>query len=407
MDNFYMNTSAPHSPSFRDHFSLEQFKAFAGAWDYRGGFDTPKSPEERARGEQLTGEFELALAAFLTQLRDGGRLDSIADVQERNLAWPDLWNRFVEGEGPASADALVRPFMSVLMPDFVSRIPGQPQHDLGAAYEAMVATVDAGTLDLNFRLDKDCPYSGVRPIMKMAPGWRVSAHREVPTFGRPQPRQYAPLEALPPVEMIELRVPAPSGRIMVADWFRMEGGVFSSIVMQGMPHDSLETEAGLVNRSRHCATLGVLSSYVGATVSLVLHEGKHLVVASIDPEHPANGAAFRDVGARVSNETWWTTMVDVEIFTNLVKGHLGPEAGEAAAKAYLASSEPKFINVEPGELYMYFPSRSGRMVEFECESEEVSLQWVEKMPAVVSDHPLTWRRWAEDHVEQEVVRQRG
>jgi len=409
MNNAGMNSqktseAQPSTHSFASRFTYEQFLAFRDAWDFSTGYPDnalparDESATSRKRREEITDLFERNLFEHLVAVRDQGGLRRIEDVDGRDLAWPLEWGHFAEGGAVRDPGDFVRPFMASIMPDFVSRLPGaKDTRQVRDLYNALVDQIDQGAIDIEYRLDADCTLTGVRPFMKMSEGWAISAYRE-PEFGpKSFPRTLIPIGPVPPVEMVEVRIPAPSGRIMVADWFRMANNVFTDAVFKRTSRAPINTEHGKVRETvNHAAQLGVLTIFSGNSSPEIIREGGHMVLGLFDEEHPAQRARNKDVLAKVITDLWWTTMVDVDVFKALVRQELGEEEGEAAAQAYLAEGSYTVVNVAPGELYAYLPSVRGYMREFECETEEVSLQHVDKMFAVLSSEPLAWRRWAEE-----------
>ncbi len=409
MNNIGMNSqqtaeAQPSKNSFASRFTYEQFLAFRDAWDFSAGYpdnalpDREESSATRNHREEITTLFERTLFEHLVAVRDQGALQPIEDVEGRDLAWPLEWRHFIEGREVPDPGGFIRPFMASIMPDFVSRLPGtKDTKQVRELYNIMVDQIDRGAIDIEFRLDADCTLTGVRPFIKMNEGWVVSAHRE-PEFGHKSfPRNLIPIGPVPQVEMVEVRIPVPSGKLMVADWFRVKDNAFTNAVFKRTSRAQINFEHGKVQETRnHAAQAGVLTIFTGGMGVDLIREGSHMVMGVFDEEHHTQRIASKDVLASVICDLWWTTAVDVEVFRDLLRQEMGAEEGEAAAAAFLASGAYTMVDVAPGELYVYLPSVRGHMREFECESEEVSMQFVEDMFAVMSSEPLTWRRWEEE-----------
>jgi hypothetical protein len=409
MKQFFM-TSTPHTnqlPSFADRVTFEQFKALATSWDYSKGFIS-SSYEENQERLDTADQFKTAFGDHLTALRDQGRLTPIADVDDRGLAWPDAWNRFVDGEPLEFSDTFFEPFTSTIWPHYVSRIPGQKARVFERDYAALVKAVDEGSLDVEYRLYRPCKLTGVKALVKMNSGWEITAHKELPRYLHIQGKATAPIGAVPPPEVVELRVPAPSGKILVADWIHLSEGLFSAMIRVGAPHDPVDSVLGSIAHSRHYAEkFGLLSIPVGEDTPKLRRQGGHFLLDCTSSSADAQQICSAVLKPSFEGHMDTASMIDVQVLTDLLKKQLGDEEGIRTARFYVESNVHRIIDVESGELFMYIPSRPGRIGEFECVNADVSMEGLSTLHAVLATKPLQWRQRETAQADVFVERQRG
>lgn len=341
-------------------------------------------------------QLEVAVAAHMLKLREQGRLSPIEVDKRRGLWWFESWNEFVAGH-------------DVRLYDLIIPIAKEVRYHAMGSAEVDKWKVAADLLDgrlgeggdVLIRVDGECQVTGSRAVLEISPGWQLKLRK----FARKEGVRglvRSDFEPLPPPTMIQVQVDAPSGRILVADWFRFSGNEFSNYCDDGLPNVSINSQYGRILRTQFLAQQkGVLSISVGNTSPSVYQDGDRMILARLDPDAPGERAeGGRTRLADTCTDLWWVTMIDEAVLRQRLGVFLkDQEKADAAVNEYLQSGECEVLEIPPGTLFMSFPSEEDTFRVFDCKDTPLSLKDVKEMYAVLSSEPIEWVEWAGESVE--------
>jgi len=389
------------SPDFSDFYSFER----AGAHlDHERQFNdtstrmpdgVSSTPEYIATLRSHGKERQTAIGNFLTSLRDAGRLSEVPFSARRGHRWAAPWNRFVAGNEQAwDLDIVVGPIANALDTKiFCSLAPrAVTVPDNAHLYGELVRMMNTGDFDplvLGDDARAPCGATGKRLHVQITPGWK-------PLLGELtfQPRTFtAVTDDCPAPAVISHAIPAPSGELLIADWFRLSNNLFSDIVDPKSHQFELCYPFGRAQQTAHYAReFGFMSVEAGNSCPGILERRDHFLIGEID--YGARSAPSGVLKGSVCTDLWWVSMIDRQVLVDLLAGKLGPEAAQAAVDDYVASavasSSISVLRVAPGTVHFHFTADRRDLAGFQCAGPiETDFQSVEPI-LVVSSAPLHW-----------------
>jgi hypothetical protein len=332
--------------------------------------------------------FEVAVASHMLKLREQGRLLPIEVDERRGFKWTENWNKLVLGH-------------DVLLYELISPIAQHVRYAARASTEVDRRQVAADLLDgalgassdVVFHIDGQCQITGSRAVIRIGSGWQLKLSRSRLREGA-RGFDYSDFEPVPPPSMIQVHVDAPSGKILVADWFRLPDNEFTEYCKDGEPEGSLSTQYGINLRTEFLAkSKGVLSIFVGNSSPSIYQDGNRLLLANLEEVTAHSG---RKKLADTCTDLWWVTMMDEQLLRQRLGEFLHDQGkADSAIDEYLESGQCEVIEVPPGTLFMSFPCVADTFREFDCNDQPLSLQFVNELYAVMSSQPIEWVEWAD------------
>lgn len=409
-----MTATAPQTiASFSNYYSLAQLQAnkdndATRVDDYNSSDGKAYMDRYRVHSKVL----ESALAKFLTDLRDAGQLTPIDFAERRGHRFANAWNRFVANDpndlNHWDLDTLVSSINHALIMQMCAR-------DVATAYMTVVGKLDKGSFSAwEFSERDNCDVTGTRLAMEMQAGWK-------PRLGV---RDYAsdvfePLtEDAPMPCVLTHQIPAPTGEMLINDWFRFEGNLFTEIVKTGAPDESINTSQGCALLTEHYASkFGFMSVSVGNTCPAIVARDDHLLIGcvnedalegyddDVDPDDIPDDAKpllKGEVKGRVCTDLWWATMIDREVLVDILATKIPREQAEKYVVDCIAEYDIVTVRVTPGTVYFHYTTDKDDLASFACDGPiDVNRDAVNEPYVVVSSKPLTWSPLAKASVEKE------
>lgn len=415
-----------NKPTFADFYPLEMARACINSWRAHPKDDEGRNPGYNAWRESHKphdAALENAIGAFLTAMRDAGLLSVIPFAERRGHRWANPWNRFVQGSPEAwDMATIVAPFGQIADMAFMRErrqdaplVGATPDKD-AQTHANLVRQMDRGRfdpLDLNTDLACDCDSTGTRLHIDIEQGWRPSLGVfNVRAYGKSD--SFAALDAEAPLPVvISHQIPAPSGEILIADWFRLDDGLFTDIVKAGAPEASINFGYGRAELTAFYAKeFGFMSVEVGNSSPGILARDDHFVMGYLDEDTLENeddddspGLLKGEIKGRVCTDLWWVTAVDREVLVNIIATKLGAAQARVTVDDYVAkamdSGDINIIQVPPGVLHFHSTARRDDLADFECVGPtKVDFDAVEPY-LVISSTALQWKPSSEAESESE------
>lgn len=381
------SSGAAAAARFAEIFSQEDFVAFAKEFNSNGGL----SEELRALMEKL----DAALFGLLLSLRDQGLLSKIQKVERRGLRWCDQWNAMVDGDDTFSPE-IVEPLTPHVISGSVSACSPSRGEQPEKAYGQLLKSIENAEFRLDHFLSGSCAITGDRVRVQFRQGtWEAVALKRVDG-------KLLELDPTPAPRMVQMSIPAPTGRMLIADWFRVAGRAFTNAV--ATPRRPIDTHLDVSNAAvSYAKEHGFLSFFVGGTSPSLYRdhgeagEGGRMIVANLDEDHPfENSGARKHHLASVDTELWWVSIIDEAVLRDILIKELGHTEGQEKFERFLCTKGAfQRFEIEPGELHASIPLEPGSFKHFDCKNEPLSLQGVHDMHAVLSTKPLEWQLWTE------------
>lgn len=386
------NNSPLSAVRFEQFFTLEQYTEAAEFL----ALDMDDS--ERGDKAVFRAHMDLldeAVTKFMAALFDAGVLERIEHTERRGIRFADAWNRMLDGDrSPYTVDTVAQPLAQDL---FTALMRAKNQSNRGPVsmvyeYNRLCASYSSGSFLFGILVDSPqvCDATGLNILTYIRRGWRPAlVERKSAGPSWKDGFTYSRVGPTPAEDVIKVTIPAPSGKLLVADWFRFEGGVFSNIVDSDENNFDINTGHGRQKKTEHYAREhGFLSICVGNTSPGVFRRKDHDLLGSSDGELPS--AVTGEEVASVCTDLWWATIIDEEVLRRMVIVKLGEVDGQAAFDDFIAEGSFEAFTVEPGSLHAYFTAQSGALSRFRCETTEVSRRGFYDVHAVLSQKELTW-----------------
>lgn len=377
---------------FEQFFTYEQYVA-GGA--YMGQDVEMDDPGQKAAFRAFLDEIDVAAAQFMTSLFDAGSMQRIEHTERRGIPFASAWNRMVEGE---REDYTVRTVARPLSKDLytalcrVNNLSNRGPVSLPHEYARLCDSYSTGVFRHAFIVDSDevCNATGLSIHTYVRSGWRPALVQR--TAAGPSWRdgsKYSRVGPTPVEEVLHVTIPAPSGRMLIADWFRFDDNLFTELVDARNLNFKINTSFGCRQQTEHYAREhGFLSVSVGNSSPGVFRRKDHDLLGSSNGELPS--AVTGKQVASVCTDLWWATIIDEEVLRNKVCARLGVSAGQAAFDRFIAEGSFEVFSVAPGTLHAYFTAQRGALSRFKCETTQISRRGFYDVYAVLSHKELAW-----------------
>lgn len=237
--------------------------------------------------------------------------------------------------------------------------------------------------------------------------------------------RFEPLETwIEPRAIRHVEIAAPSGRILMADWFRIPGFTEGIRDENEFSRKSISSDQGIDIRTRdHYERLGLMRIHTTNCVPQVIREEGLLRVGHLDEDHEdlwivkedggfeANTSAMPEVAGRVCCDLWDVTFADREILIDIIvaggkvieaNGGIGDrdrpvpdyvtdrDAAGALLDAYVTENDVAVVDFEPGQTLHVYMATGHRLEKFpeKFKSPDVQMhEWFEDM-FIIADHEL-------------------
>lgn len=351
--------------------------------------------------EPHLSDIKAALSHFLLAKRDAGEISPVrGSVSLRGGHIECAFDAFLRKTGPTpNSPGMLVDVLAFLMANRVFPSSVSPASTAGPSFKDVCHLIDNGMLsarDLaasHIYSGSDCPLTGEKLILDLN-GWEPQLMKRVVLSHASSDNrsriQYEPAGPGPAPEVVTLKIPTPSRRLLVADWFRID--VFTQLVKEIEPSVSLNSDAGVLARMRALESLGVGTFFVGNTSPGVFQVGDQLVVSGYS-DGPG-GFAPAKAKASICTDLWWVTMVDVDVLKGLVARKVDQEEASRAVDDYIKNCGQAPIDVSGPEMYVHAPIYTPLMDAFHNDELSVELERVgapgsmEEVYGVVSQRPL-------------------
>ena len=381
--------------SFADHYTLAHFQALQehagrcpkdmdamGAWCEAG----------RPHDEVL----DRAVGSFLEALRAARELRPVLAMYKRTHRLAHAWNAYVAGNVTVGEMDYLRYKIGNALAS-VHRV--RKAEDVESLYWSIVEQSDRGDLAWYCTDSGEvCQTTGERLHMEWL-GW-------VPCLGtRQDPSVFAyksPLVAasvIPPAPVVQHEINAPTGELLIADWFRIEG--FTTAVKDpaaGGEYSSCSSAGCQRQAAWYAKQFGFASIFVGdCGPNILVRKGSdadrsgHIVLAQIEESYrAATDPAGGTLAGSVCTDLWWTTIIDRQVLTSIVARSMSQAEAERAVQGLVDEGNMTRVQVRPGKLFVYHTADFPEMNAFEC--AQAPTAGVELLYGVISERELTFTR---------------
>lgn len=349
-----------------------------------------------------------AIGKYMTTMRDADALTPVEFTKDRGHSWANAWNRFIvnnEAEKfPCDLSIIVEPICSALHMSFFHKDKSSPKESLSNLNDIMSkGAFESWALGTSH----ECDVIGVRLIMDIQEGWRprlgtLDHSKNSYTFN--------PLtQDVPDPQVLVHQIPAPTGEMLITDWFRFKNNLFTELVKTDAPEDSINTSIGCAKLTEHYAkNFGFMSIFVGNTCPAIVKRDDHVLIGCVDEdayegydddnypdELPADAVPVLKgkIIDRVCTDLWWATMIDKEVLITLLATKSNRIEAEKQVDDYLKNNDVAVVQLpvsSTGNLFFHFAANKKKMTTFVC--DDVDQAAVNEPYVVISDKALTWRR---------------
>jgi hypothetical protein len=375
--------------SFDHFYPATVYQAFCHSlWAYRSSAKgDPLRPNAVDAWLDSASQFDSALLAFMEHKAQSGDLAPIAHSEGRHISWADSWNKLAlrspieswEKEKLTSGCGvhLLSSSTPAMRPD-PERLSGL----IASSHHHLVAMVELGDFHLMGEREK-CNLTGQSLGCELV-GWRARLFATVKNTAGSWERQAIQSDP-PPLRVEQFSVPAPSGRILLCDWPRIDE--FTQAVTENHHADSVNLAHGRIGATRRYAEeFGFMSVSVGNTSPSILARDSHFCIAQLAEDGAAEGA----VAGCVCTDLWWATAIDFDTLCSIVARATGAPEAHKIVLAHIAErgADMVEIRVEPGST-LYFSFHDQGLMRNAC-CHEVSDAGLSDIHATLSTRPLAW-----------------
>lgn len=397
-------SSSKATPSFGDFYTLADYTAYrvhaesaprnaAGKKLYSGA----EYEQHRNGVKPYLNTAEQACAAFLGAMLERGVVSCADFIEGRGLPTGEALRRLVAADPeeawlrPHDIDLLKYRMLSV----WLSKAMRLESMEVNEGYQAIVGYIDRGDFPY-FELMGDreiCDRTGARLLCQMT-GWKlqygVPPPRDTPRYWEQSLVLLAADAPRPSVQHVT--IPTPSGRLLLADWFRIPQ--FTQALKREDKNFEINTSSGCVQQTQHYAQAhGLASVFVGnSSPDVVVRDGRILIGGAADVDE-----GLKDAVGNICTDLWWATAIDASVLKQIVADELVREGVETAAagsqadalvEGYVKQHGVVTVPVPQGELHLYFSDATDRLMKFE--GEGVASEDFEPLDLVLSPSEVAW-----------------
>lgn len=395
-------SNTPTRTSFANFYTQEQLNAVL-ALSINEDKLIQDSPEDRAHWDCFFTHMEIlcsAVGSLLRVKRDAGELQPVDFAHGRCHRWANAWNRFVECDSDTESDDLLvitRSFKQAMM---ILTLPQAGKTEV-QIYKKLTDIMDEGCFDVHsmsagFDCRGHCNLTGAILNIDMQAGWtpRLGVITAYPTGVT-----FTALTQDAPVSGVLMHsIPAPSGEMLVADWFVFENDLFTNLVRAGEPALSVNTEAGRAAHTQYYAREhGFMSVAVGDCSPQVLARKDHAVIGNFyddefDERDKTTSPLKGEIKGQICTDLHWASMIDKQVLLDLLSTVVPREQAEQEVATLCQSSDVVTLQMPPGKVYFHFTAKSGDMAHFKCDGPvRINRDGINAFLIALSSEPLSWR----------------
>ena len=355
---------------FASILPLERFREIVSAIG-----DKRKESYEAA----LRGIAEPALRAVLQERLREGSLRPVPNSAGHDSTFLRAWDGFVTGVQPdgdpvACIDRVVRFLTHSVVAKWAFFVdPAEDaKGDTAQAikfHDILVAHMDSGNIS-HFAVPSETCWITDETYRIQFEGWN-------PTYVQWEPGgKLTPMQAAATASVKSFEVTFPTGELLVADWFRLDG--FKEAIerdWEGSPRPSLNSVHGQEEATRRYAEAGMASVGVGNSDPKVFERDGVLVLGR------GEGAEL----AQVCTDRWSVSIIDRARLVELLSDGADTDEAERAVAAYVAEGNASVIQVEPGTYTLYMTGDKEHFPEL-FNPEDVDLDEIQPFFALSPRH---------------------
>lgn len=377
-------------PAFSTFYSIQQYQAYrahqAKRPDSDGGLQNLEYKAWIDGYRSHLDVMEVALGTYLEAMKISGALSVIQLTKGRGHHWANAWNRYVSDEAEGTWDK-----SKICLS--ISKVFTLRGHQAGTTedwYRELVSTIDAGEFAF-FELGdthSECDATGQTVHVQFEAGWKP----RLGTMDRSKrDSPFVPLtDELPQSTVYSVQIPAPTGEMIIANWFNSDDRLFNKIVTAHEPRPSLETSYGVALATELYAKLyGFMSVYVGNTSPKIVVRDDHILIASVNEDLDVDVKG--DIAGSVCTDLWWVSMIDRKVLVDLLATKISREDAEAQVAEFIRAGDATIVKMPPGKLNFYHTSSRCDLADFESAPAQVNLDAVTTPYVVISATTLTFK----------------
>lgn len=293
----------------------------------------------------------IAKPAFLAFMQEKADKGEISPIVEPTLSFEFMhaWNAVFEPENaPYRNYHLHRLLDDIFVPMlFYTRFSNKAP---SLSHDALCKDLTDGNVKCSVIPSFHCSKSGI-DVRITLDGWNPVLMEIDSVTIRP-----VPLERPKALGLCVDEVEFKSGRILVADWFRIPA--FTSL-SKSLGEFDICCDLGRQQQASAHAKAGIVSVCVGNSSPNILFDGKNIVVASCfdhdlgEDTDPAILSSFTDVG-RCCTDLWNVTAVDFERICEIVAAvdSVPMERAREIVEEYVAENDVNTVNAAPGTMFL-------------------------------------------------------
>lgn len=340
----------PTMRTFADFFSLADFKKCLAN-------ERRHSEQEKIEGDRalIRDLLQPALTRFLGALLEDGELKPLGGSAGRRGLLMDAWNGLFEtGDNrQRHLDLLGQRFAPSFLFSLITKTR-RKQEAVNAAYDALVAKVDAGNLGWWETMVEDYCFVSGDSFNAQFRSWQIE-------LGQIRDRQFVLMKDISVAPLAECEVEFKTGELLIADWFRIEAFT-NAVTATEDPTVDINSIQGCVKRTEeYLSKHGFVSVFVGNSCPRVMNEQGALVFGHID-EDSDSVSTPSPVGS-VTTDLWWATIIDRQRLVEIVAGELGIETAARVVEEYLEKHRVLRVQVAPGTHRLYFSGQPEQFTE--------------------------------------------
>lgn len=359
--------------SFASHYTPEQYARYAEV--HSSVCSAAPVPLSANSWFEVDSAFEAAVLSYLLAKGAAGELSPVPFCEGRGLGFVTSWGRLAAGEP-------LRQFDDEVLTENMSSLASMAVIT-GKSYAELIESVHAG---MPLMAAGECQVTGF-PVRVRLVDWTPVPGCFMPVDDRLVWTEMT--EGPPEASVRHLELLAPSGELLLADWFRLEG--FDEIVSE------LTSDRGGVSSAHGQEAASALYATRAGFMSVAASDQDASVVVRVDgrieigvraSEEDAPILDGTEVGV-LDSDLWWVSAIDRLVLTDLLARKAGPEVALARVAKYVESGGPTVVRVPPGTtLHVYFESQHHLQKRYSAPG--VNASGFERLYAVVSPEPLEW-----------------
>lgn len=299
---------------------------------------------QRKEMDRVLDRLSMAVGEHIALLAQTRGLEQPPHAEDVQANWLGVWRKAADNQPLDDRDL-------AMLGDPLSYELGFQWHvndtkPLEEIYAILVKAMEEGTFKKTFTGSVHCFVSG-NDLKLEVTHWRPEFYK----FNL-DTRKHEPLRAGEIVreKTRHIEVEFPTGRLLAADWFRVQEFTDATDPVQGK--NQMNGDKDLANLTQDMVReFNIVHVNVGnTTTSLTQVDGGILAYGEDEDDDPTLRA-----DARVCNDLWWTTIVDEAILRRILERTQTPEEAGQTIESLLQNGA-KRLDVEPGTYHLYYAS---------------------------------------------------